>query len=45
MIGNILYGIEYDLPKRSLAEVFSKTVVTEGINKGLKQFKELNDKK
>ena len=44
MIGNILYGIEYDLPKRSLAEVFSKTVVTEGINKGLKQFKELNEK-
>lgn len=43
-IGNILYGIEYEFPKRSLAEVFSKTVVTEGINKGLKQFKELNEK-
>jgi len=43
-IADILYGEEYEVPKRSLAEEFSKTVMLEGISKGIKQLKELKEK-
>ena len=43
-IADILYGEEYELPKRSLAEKFSKTVMLEGVSEGIKQLKELKEK-
>ncbi|MBL7129250.1 MAG: serine hydrolase [Ignavibacteria bacterium] len=43
-IADILYGEEYEVPKRSLAEKLSKTVMLEGVSEGIKQLKELKEK-
>jgi len=43
-IADILYVEEYELPKRSLAGKFSKTVMLEGVFEGVKQLKELKEK-
>ena len=43
-IADILYGEEYEQPKRSLAEKFSRVTMLEGVAEGIKQLKELQEK-
>ncbi|MFC2092898.1 serine hydrolase [Bacteroidota bacterium] len=44
-IADILYGEEYEQPKRSLADEFSRITMSEGVAEGVKQLKELKEKK